>query len=141
MSEFMGTQFYWFFLGVLSVWRVTHLLNAGDGPWELVVWLRRCAGTGFWAALLDCFYCLSLWIAAPAALFLSRKPVEGIFTWLALSGGACLLERTLNKSVVIEPMPPEAEREANDVLRTETLTNAEQPATEEDVQHASVRIR
>ena len=128
----MGTQFYWFLLGILSVWRVTHLLNAEDGPWELVVRLRRRAGTGFWGGLLDCFYCLSMWIAAPAALFLSRKPIEWIFTWLALSGGACLLERMVNKPVVIEPMPPAAEGEVNDVLRPETLTNAEQPATEEN---------
>lgn len=128
----MGMQFYWFVLAVLSVWRVTHLLNAEDGPWDLVVRLRRRAGSGFWAGLLDCFYCLSLWIAAPAALFLSRRPVEWLFTWLALSGAACLLERMIKDPVVIEPMPQAAKGDVSDVLRTETLANAEQSATPED---------
>ena len=45
-------EFYWLVLGILCVWRVTHLLNAEDGPWELVVHLRRLAGPGFWGKLL-----------------------------------------------------------------------------------------
>ena len=81
----MGLQFYWLVLGVLSVWRVTHLLNAEDGPWNLVVSLRQRAGTSFWAGLLDCFYCLSLWIAAPAAYFIGSRWSERFFLWLALS--------------------------------------------------------
>jgi hypothetical protein len=51
--------FYRLLLGILAVWRITHLLNAEDGPWEVVVRLRRIAGEGFWGQLLDCFYCLS----------------------------------------------------------------------------------
>lgn len=62
-----GMRFYWLILGILGVWRITHLLHAEDGPWDLVVRLRRRAGTGFWASLLDCFYCLSLCMAAPLA--------------------------------------------------------------------------
>jgi hypothetical protein len=91
----MGLQFYWLVLGVLSVWRVTHLLNAEDGPWNLVVSLRQWAGTSFWAGLLDCFYCLSLWIAAPAAYFIGSRWSERFFLWLALSAGAILLERVV----------------------------------------------
>lgn len=86
-------QFYWLALGVLAVWRATHLLNAEDGPWELVVRLRRRAGTGFWAGLLDCFYCLSLWIAAPAAYLIGSGWRERLFLWPALSAGAILLDR------------------------------------------------
>jgi Protein of unknown function (DUF1360) len=86
-------RFYWLTLGVLSVWRLTHLLQAEDGPWNLIVRLRRLAGTGFWGELLDCFYCLSLWIAAPFAWFLGERAKERLFLWLALSGGAILLER------------------------------------------------
>ena len=47
-------------LGTLAVWRITHLLQAEDGPWDVVVRLRRRTGTGFWGQLLDCFYCLSV---------------------------------------------------------------------------------
>ena len=137
----MGTQFYRLVLGVLAVWRATHLLNAEDGPWDLVVRLRQLAGTGFWGGLLDCFYCLSLWIAAPAALFLSREPVDWLFSWLALSGGACLLERMTKESVTIETMPPPLEGEVNDVLRSETATTSEQPARKNDTKRFVLHSR
>jgi hypothetical protein len=86
-------QFYWLTLGVLSVWRVTHLLNAEDGPWNVVTRLRRRAGTGFWADLIDCFNCLSLWIAVLLAYLIGRLWLERLLLWLALSAGAILLER------------------------------------------------
>ncbi|PYL09040.1 MAG: hypothetical protein DME33_05615 [Verrucomicrobia bacterium] len=86
-------EFYWLVLGILCVWRVTHLLNAEDGPWELVVHLRRLAGPGFWGKLLDCFYCLSLWIAIPFAIGLGRGWKETMLLWPSLSAGADLIER------------------------------------------------
>ena len=86
-------KFYWLVLGVLGVWRVTHLLNAEDGPWDLLVRLRRRAGNGFWGSLLDCSYCLSLWLAVPFALLLGAGWKERLLLWLALSVAACLLER------------------------------------------------
>lgn len=52
-----------FLPGMLSVWRITHLLHTEDGPWDLVVCLRRRAGNGFGGQLLDCFYCTSLFFA------------------------------------------------------------------------------
>ena len=60
-----GVKFYWLILGVLTVWRITHFLQAEDGPWDIVIRLRRFVGEGLWGRLLDCFYCLSVWIAAP----------------------------------------------------------------------------
>ena len=86
-------KFYWLILGVLCVWRVTHLLNAEDGPWDFLVLIRRGVGNGFVGALLDCFYCLSLWIAAPFALLLGQDWRERLLLWPALSAGAILLER------------------------------------------------
>ncbi len=90
-------DFYWLILGVLAVWRVTHLLQAEDGPWDLVVRLRRAAGGGFWGKLLDCFHCLSLWVAVPAAWLLGRELTQRIFLWLAISGGAILLEQVTRR--------------------------------------------
>jgi hypothetical protein len=81
------------FLGILAVWRITHLLQTEDGPWDLVVRLRRRAGEGFWGRLLDCFYCLSVWIAAPFAIFLGQKLGDRLLLWPALSAGAILLDR------------------------------------------------
>jgi Protein of unknown function (DUF1360) len=89
----MTASLYGLVLGVLATWRVTHLLQAEDGPADLVVRLRRAAGEGFLGSLLDCFYCLSLWIAAPFALFLGATWAERAMLWLAFSGGASLLER------------------------------------------------
>lgn len=85
--------FAWFAIGVLGVWRVTHLLAAEDGPWDLVAKFREQAGQGFTGRLLDCFKCLSLWIAVPGAAAIAEGWAEGVLLWLALSGGAILLER------------------------------------------------
>jgi hypothetical protein len=87
------SKFYWVSLGILGVWRITHLLNAEDGPGKLLVRLRELVGAGFWGELLDCFYCLSLWVGAPLALFLGSGWGERLLLWPALSGGAILLER------------------------------------------------
>ena len=86
-------QFYWLIVGLLGVWRITHLLQAEDGPWDLVVRLRRLAGATFWGHLLDCFYCLSLWIALPFAFVLGADWRERALLWPALSAAAILLER------------------------------------------------
>jgi hypothetical protein len=77
---------------MLAVFRVTHLLNAEDGPWDAAVHLRRWAGVGFWGALLDCFHCLSLWVAAAFAVLLGESWKERLLLWPALSAGAIMLE-------------------------------------------------
>lgn len=88
-------ELYRLALGVLGVWRVTHLLQAEDGPWRLVARLRRSAGSGLWGELLDCFYCLSLWTAGGFARALGRDRRERVLLWPALSAGALILERVL----------------------------------------------
>ena len=86
-------KFYTFILGLLAVWRITHLLNQEDGPWDVLARLRQAVGNGFLGGLLDCFYCLSLWIAAPFATLLGANVPEKLLLWPALSGAAILLER------------------------------------------------
>jgi len=86
-------QIYFLILGVLGVWRLTHLLSQEAGPAEALAKLRSFAGSGFWGQLLGCFYCMSLWIAAPFALFLGQNWKERALLWPALSGAAILLER------------------------------------------------
>jgi Protein of unknown function (DUF1360) len=82
-----------FVLAVLATWRVTHLLANEDGPADIIARLRGRFDDGLVGSLMDCFNCLSLWIAAPAAFLLSTRPLMWVISWLALSGGACLLER------------------------------------------------
>ncbi len=102
-----------FVLAVLATWRITHLLAREDGPADLIVRLRARLGDGFAGELMDCFYCLSLWVAAPFALVVSRDPLLLLLTWPALSGAACLLERIGQDPVVIEPLSTHTKDEAN----------------------------
>jgi hypothetical protein len=92
-----------FLLAALAVWRVTHLLAFEDGPGDLIVKLRALLGDSFAGKLMDCFLCLSLWIAAPAALLVTRAAMEWLLVWLALSGAACLLERTGPQTADAQP--------------------------------------
>jgi hypothetical protein len=86
-------RFYGLLLGSLAVWRITHLLASEDGPWDLVLRLRKAAGSGFLGQMMDCFYCLSVWIALPFAFCIAESWREGLLLWPALSGAAILLER------------------------------------------------
>jgi hypothetical protein len=120
-----GSFWIRFVLAALATWRVTHLLASEDGPADLIVRFRARLGHGLAGKLMDCFNCLSLWTAAPAALLVSRKPLDWLATWLALSGSACLLERLGHEPVVIQPVSQPAEGDVNDVLRSETIGAAE----------------
>jgi hypothetical protein len=81
----------WFCASTLAVWRITHLFSQEDGPFDLVIKLRKQLGQGFLGDLLDCFYCLSIWVAIPFACLLCPHWIEGIIMTLALSGASCLL--------------------------------------------------
>src|SRR5215469_14492556 len=107
-----------FVLAILATWRVTHLLAREDGPADIIARFRGRLGDGFFGKLMDCFYCLSFWIAAPMAFYVSRAPLDWLFVWLALSGAACVLERLGREPVIIEPISQLTEGENTDVLRT-----------------------
>jgi hypothetical protein len=116
-------KIYRLVLGILTVWRITHLLQAEDGPWDIVVRLRRAAGQGFWGKLMDCFDCLSLWVSAPCALMLGKSWWERAFLWPSLSAGAILSDRITNRAPSVPPAPfAEYPSEENHhvVLRTKT---------------------
>jgi hypothetical protein len=86
-------EFYRLIIGILVTWRVTHLVVYEAGPWDVFGRTRRAAGTGFFAELLGCFYCFSLWTAAPLAWLLDGSWTHRLLLWPALSAGAILLER------------------------------------------------
>ena len=98
------TDLYRLLLGVLCVWRITHLFQAEDGPWDVVARIRRAAGDGQFGRLLDCFYCLSLWIAVPFAWLIGSAVTGRVLLWLAFSGGAILAEQA--STVRSRPQPP-----------------------------------
>lgn len=84
-------------VGVLSCWRVSHLIAREDGPFDVVLRARARAGDSTVGRLMDCPYCVSVWAAVPVAGWLVRRQDwsarDAVALWLAVSGGACLLER------------------------------------------------
>jgi len=116
-------------VGALCVWRVTHLFNAEDGPGRVLVRLRRRVGDGWAGQLLDCFYCLSLWVAAPAAWLIGSGWKERLLLWLALSGAACLLERLTRERDPFAGLAYEEKQEDAHVLRQSERANFEPSAS------------
>jgi hypothetical protein len=86
-----GTRFA---LASLATWRVTHLLTAEDGPGDVLVRLRARLGESLLGTAMDCFNCTSIWVAVPFTRAVTRSGRSAPPVWLALSGAACLLERT-----------------------------------------------
>lgn len=107
---------YWFVVGALAVWRLTHALNVEDGPAYLFVRLRRALGGTWWGSPLDCYYCLSLWVGLPVAALIGSTLAESALLWLALSGAACLLERFSTPASVPAPAIYWEEKEHEDAL-------------------------
>jgi hypothetical protein len=123
----MMTSFEEFIVGTLCVWRVTHLFQSEDGPALVLVRMRRAAGRVI-GQLLDCFYCLSLWVAAPAAAALSTGWKNGMLLWLAMSGAACLLERATRERDPFAGLVHEDPKEESHVLRQSETTDFDEVA-------------
>jgi len=85
-------------LSVFAVWRLTHLFNKEDGPFDIIFLIRKKAGNSVVGKLMDCFYCLSIWMALPFGMWLGQNWMERILVWLALSGAAALLEQATTKN-------------------------------------------
>jgi len=82
-----------FLIALLAVWRLTHLLQAEDGPFMIFFNLRKLG------KLFDCFYCLSIWIALIPSIYLCTTIPNIILYCFALSGGAILLEKITDRYV------------------------------------------
>jgi hypothetical protein len=121
-------HYYWLILGILAVWRITHLLHVEHGPWNLIERLRSLAAAGFWHGLLGCFYCLSLWVAVPFALLLGEAWRERLLLWPALSAGAILLERFSAREPAAAPAVYFEEEEENPDVRM--LQDQAEPASD-----------
>jgi hypothetical protein len=96
-----------FVLAVLATWRITHLISAEDGPADVLVRLRARLGQGLAGKLMDCFKCLSIWVALPVTFFVGGGPIERLVTWFAISGAACLIEHAAEDPVIIRRLPDE----------------------------------
>ena len=99
-----------FIIGVFAVWRITSLLAADhheSGPGDILHRFRDKLGIHYTpdsepyadnviGKLFCCFWCLSLWIALPVALYIHYNIAQysNFILWtLALSGGAITIDR------------------------------------------------
>jgi hypothetical protein len=87
-----------YLLIVIVVWRLTHLFTSEDGPFDLIIKLRKLLGNSFFGKLMDCFYCLSIWIGLLCALYEGDNILEIIILTLYYSGASLLLEKLTNKN-------------------------------------------
>lgn len=86
-----------FLITILAAWRITHLIQAEDGPWDIVFKIRKSLGNGFWGSLMDCFYCASIWVSFPFAIIYGKTIFDFLSYWMAISGGAILLQKLSSK--------------------------------------------
>ena len=119
----MSERQFWtkFVLVSLASWRVTHMLAREDGPADVLARFRAQLGNSTGGKLMDCFQCLSVWVAMPMALCVTRRSREFVPTWLALSGAACLIERFAQEPAIIQAAPEQTQGSNPDgMLRPET---------------------
>jgi hypothetical protein len=88
---------YLFLISVLAVWRVTHLIQAEDGPFDVIYKLRKLAGESFFGSLMDCFFCLSIWVALPVGIYFGNDWMEKVLLTLSFSAAAIFLEQIIMK--------------------------------------------
>jgi hypothetical protein len=82
---------------------------------------------GLCRKLFDCFYCVSVWVAVPLAIFTGETWLERVLLWPSLSAAAILLERVTDRGAKF-PLAPFTEDRAgekeNVMLRQKEGTNA-----------------
>ncbi|HET7818862.1 MAG TPA: hypothetical protein VFL70_06100 [Bacteroidia bacterium] len=83
---------------VIVVWRLTHLFALEDGPYDIIIGLRKILGNSLFGHLMDCFYCLSIWIGLSAAFYEGSTWQEVILLCLYYSGASILIEKITNKN-------------------------------------------
>jgi hypothetical protein len=117
----MSQTEFWidFILATLAVWRVAHMLVHEDGPKRLIAQLRALAADTEIGRALDCVACMSLWLALPASVWVSRRVSDFLPTWLALSGAAFLLERIGGAPLIVERFIQPEGVSNDELLRTE----------------------
>lgn len=88
----------------LAAWRLCSLFLIEDGPWYIFKRIRVAAhadfevGTGFFAVLLTCVYCFSVWAAVGAILlFEFLWPVAMILAASTLAIGVDTLHTRLRR--------------------------------------------
>ena len=92
----MITTIFYFLLSVFAVYRLTRMIANETGPFDVFTRLRhfleyRADKEKFFFKLIDCFYCLSVWISFPFAFFMADGVLFIFLYWMAISGAACAI--------------------------------------------------
>lgn len=98
-----GRILFDFLIATLATWRLAALLTREDGPYDIFARLRARAA-GMVGRALGCLQCTSLWVALPLTGFVAPWSARSPVLWLALSGGACLLDRATRRGLEVEPL-------------------------------------
>ena len=118
-------------VGILGVWRITHLLSAENGPGDLFLRLRLFLGRSLAGQAIACFDCLSLWVAIPFALALSANWLDRLLWWPALSGGAMVIYRAVSRSTAA-PVALYIEDPQEETPHVQLRQSAEQSSSYDD---------
>jgi hypothetical protein len=118
-------------VGVLGVWRITPLLSVENGPGDLFVRLRLFLGRGLVGQAIECFDCLSLWVAIPFALALGASWLDRLLWWPALSGGAMVISRAVSRSTP-DPVALYVEDPQEETPHVQLRQRAEQSSRNDD---------
>lgn len=88
---------YWVFCA-FAVYRVARMVALEEGPLGLFdKWrdaIGKAAPDSWLSRGVNCPYCLSFWLALPAALWLATGGVQALVLWFSLAGGASYLQAT-----------------------------------------------
>jgi hypothetical protein len=90
-------------LAVLATWRVTSLLVYEEGPANIFARLRKRSAGSPLKGLLDCFWCASVWVAAPVAVLAWWSAWRMMaLGWLAASAGAIIVDNLMPEREVTD---------------------------------------
>lgn len=74
---------------------------------------------------MDCFECLSLLVAIPFTVAVTRSPLAWLLVWPALSGAACPLDRLGTKYATLPIQPLKFPENHDDVVSRPKRSDAE----------------
>jgi hypothetical protein len=123
-------------VGILGVWRVTHLVSAEERPWRSVREAAPVPRAQLRGQAVECFDCLSLWVAIPFAFALGATWLDRLLWWPALSGGAMAIYRAVSRvapdpvALYIEDPPEETSH-----VQTAAKGRAVSPRTRQTAGH------
>ncbi|RXH54814.1 hypothetical protein [Granulicella sibirica] len=82
----------------LAVWRLTHLIHSEDGPFRILKRMREALRRLSMSGAVDCFLCLSIWVAVPFGCVLGSSFAEVVILILAFSAVTILIDRSAGLS-------------------------------------------